>query len=182
MQRQHAAAGIHRCPLSSLGDGGRDGRPSIYRPGQIFIRLPISSLKSKNISEPLKPGTWMRATGYDEFYLSEKRHPTRWDLDEATADSSCEIDPRSGHAHVLNISGPETGRHHQKHAGAARAGLWIAVSKPGSRPAFSIEMNAVLSEAHTARVRKRSEPRVETAESKLAFTGHNLDTGRIRGK
>lgn len=29
------------------------------------------------------PGTWILATGYNEFYLAEKRHPNRWDLDEA---------------------------------------------------------------------------------------------------
>jgi hypothetical protein len=28
------------------------------------------------------PGNWIRGRGYNEFYLAEKRHPTRWDLDE----------------------------------------------------------------------------------------------------
>ncbi|MCL5057429.1 MAG: amidohydrolase [Actinobacteria bacterium] len=28
-------------------------------------------------------GQWLRAAQYDEFHLTEKRHPTRWELDEA---------------------------------------------------------------------------------------------------
>jgi predicted amidohydrolase YtcJ len=50
-------------------------------------------------------GTWIRCRGYDEFYLSEKRHPTRWDLDLASSVHPVRLTHRSGHAHVLNSLG-----------------------------------------------------------------------------
>ena len=48
------------------------------------------------------PGRWIRAFGYDEFYLAEKRHPTRWDLDRAAPFHPVRLDHRTGHATVLN--------------------------------------------------------------------------------
>lgn len=48
------------------------------------------------------PGAWIRAKGYNEFYLEEKRHPNRWDLDLAASDYPVKLTHRSGHAHVLN--------------------------------------------------------------------------------
>jgi len=47
-------------------------------------------------------GDWIRATGYNEFYLAEKRHPNCWDLDEASPDHPVRLTHRSGHACVLN--------------------------------------------------------------------------------
>ena len=51
------------------------------------------------------PGQWIRAFGYDEFYLTEKRHPNRWDLDSASPDNPVRLDHRTGHASVLNSAG-----------------------------------------------------------------------------
>ena len=48
------------------------------------------------------PGRWVRAYGYDEFALSEQRHLSRWDLDEAVSDRPVRLNHRSGHACVLN--------------------------------------------------------------------------------
>ena len=48
------------------------------------------------------PGTWIRAFGYDEFYLAEKRHPNRWDLDTAAPYHPVRLDHRTGHATALN--------------------------------------------------------------------------------
>jgi len=48
------------------------------------------------------PGTWLRAAGYNEFYLAERRHPTRRDLDRAAPDHPVKLDHRSLHACVLN--------------------------------------------------------------------------------
>lgn len=56
------------------------------------------------------PRTWIRGKGYNEFYLSEKRHPSRWDLDVAAPLHPVKLTHRSGHAHVLNSLGlQETG-------------------------------------------------------------------------
>jgi predicted amidohydrolase YtcJ len=47
-------------------------------------------------------GGWVRGKGYNEFYIAEKRHPNRWDLDAAAPENPVKLTHRSGHAHVLN--------------------------------------------------------------------------------
>jgi predicted amidohydrolase YtcJ len=47
-------------------------------------------------------GRWIRGTDYNEFYLEEKRHPTRLDLDKAAPGHPVIISHRSLHACVLN--------------------------------------------------------------------------------
>jgi predicted amidohydrolase YtcJ len=56
----------------------------------------------RNQCQEKRPGVWIRGRGYNEFYLAEKRHPTRWDLDEVAPDHAVKLTHRSGHAHVLN--------------------------------------------------------------------------------
>lgn len=48
-----------------------------------------------------QPG-WIRARGYDESRLREKRHPDRHDLDAVAPLHPVRLTHRSGHAHVLN--------------------------------------------------------------------------------
>lgn len=45
---------------------------------------------------------WIRAFGYDDFYLEERRHPTRWELDQVSMSHPVRLDHRTGHAMVLN--------------------------------------------------------------------------------
>ena len=45
---------------------------------------------------------WIRAYGYDEFFLEEGRHPNRWELDQVTMSHPVRLDHRTGHAMVLN--------------------------------------------------------------------------------
>ena len=47
-------------------------------------------------------GEWVRGTGYDEFRLREKRHPTRGDLDPFLSNNPVKLGHRSGHGTVLN--------------------------------------------------------------------------------
>jgi len=47
-------------------------------------------------------GQWITGTDYNEFYLAEKRHPTRWDIDEVAPDHPVVLSHRSLHACVLN--------------------------------------------------------------------------------
>jgi len=64
----------------------------------------IEDIKEK-IREKAKktpPGTWISGTDYNEFYLAEKRCPTRRDLDEAAPDHPVVLSHRSLHACVLN--------------------------------------------------------------------------------
>ncbi len=45
---------------------------------------------------------WIRAFGYDEYYLEERRHPTRWELDRVSCTHPVRLDHRTGHGMVLN--------------------------------------------------------------------------------
>ncbi|NQT31865.1 MAG: amidohydrolase [Deltaproteobacteria bacterium] len=47
-------------------------------------------------------GSWITGTDYNEFYLAEKRHPNRRDLDEAAPEHPVVLAHRSLHACVLN--------------------------------------------------------------------------------
>jgi predicted amidohydrolase YtcJ len=64
----------------------------------------ISEMRDKitQIAKALPSGTWIRGAGYNEFYLAEKRHPRRSDLDGATSTHPIKLTHRSGRAHVLN--------------------------------------------------------------------------------
>ncbi len=57
-------------------------------------------LKARAAGSPTD--AWIRATGCNEFYLRENRHPTRRDLDDAVPDRPVRLAHRSGHAVVLN--------------------------------------------------------------------------------
>jgi predicted amidohydrolase YtcJ len=48
------------------------------------------------------PGQWIVGTDYNDFYLAERRHPNRWDIDEVTSDYPVVLCHRSLHACVLN--------------------------------------------------------------------------------
>jgi predicted amidohydrolase YtcJ len=58
--------------------------------------------KIRSFSKDRSSGTWIRGKGYNEFYLAEKRHPNRHDLDTAISSYPVKLTHRSGHAHVLN--------------------------------------------------------------------------------
>lgn len=48
------------------------------------------------------PGVWIRAVGYRESELRERRHPTRWELDAAAPRNPVRLIHGSGHGSVLN--------------------------------------------------------------------------------
>jgi len=56
----------------------------------------------REFSKKLAPGMWVRAAGYNEFHLAEKRHPTRRDLDKAAPQHPVRLAHQSRHVHVLN--------------------------------------------------------------------------------
>ena len=64
----------------------------------------ISDVQARihEFSKKLAPGMWIRAAGYNEFYLAEKRHPTRRDLDQAAPQHPVRLAHQSRHVHVLN--------------------------------------------------------------------------------
>jgi len=56
----------------------------------------------RRLAHNLPSGSWIRARGYNEFYLAEKHHPTCWDLYKAASAHPVILTHQSGHAHVLN--------------------------------------------------------------------------------
>ncbi len=56
-------------------------------------------------AERIPRGTWIKGTGYNEFYLAEHRHPNRHDLDLAAPNHPVRLTHRSLHACVLNSLG-----------------------------------------------------------------------------
>lgn len=78
--------------LVALGLSVRDGVDSVAAIGE----------RVRDFCRGKNPGTWVRGRGYDEFYLAERRHPNRWDLDQAAPLHPVRLTHRSGHAHVLN--------------------------------------------------------------------------------
>jgi len=92
----------------------------------LSIDLSAPSIKSledikaviKKQADKVPPGEWIAATDYNEFYLAEKRHPTRWELDEAAPDNPVVLSHRSLHACVLNSKALE------------RAGITTASPEP----------------------------------------------------
>lgn len=64
----------------------------------------ISDIKAaiRHKAQDTPPGDWITGTDYNEFYLDEKRHPTRWDIDEVAPDHPIILSHRSLHACVLN--------------------------------------------------------------------------------
>jgi predicted amidohydrolase YtcJ len=64
----------------------------------------ISDIQTKirQLSQEQPCGTWIRCGSYNEFYLAEKRHPNRWDLDSASSTHPVKLSHHTGHAHVLN--------------------------------------------------------------------------------
>jgi len=71
-------------------------------PGNKVRSLAGLQRKIRTHSQSLPKGHWIRAKGYNEFHLREKRHPNRLDLDRATSKHPIRLTHRSGHAHVLN--------------------------------------------------------------------------------
>jgi predicted amidohydrolase YtcJ len=58
------------------------------------------AIRSRALDTP--PGKWIEGAGYNDFYLTEKRHPNRHDLDEAAPNHPVAVTHRSLHACVLN--------------------------------------------------------------------------------
>lgn len=59
----------------------------------------------RNVAERVRqvsPGTWIQGRGYDDNKLEERRHPSRYDLDEVAPDNPVIIVNGSGHMSAVN--------------------------------------------------------------------------------
>ena len=50
----------------------------------------------------LDPGKWIRGTNYNDIKLEERRHITRWELDEVAPENPVFISKETGHLYVVN--------------------------------------------------------------------------------
>ena len=82
-------------------------------------RSPISRAAAEAASAA-QHGEWLRAAGYDESQLAERRHPTRRDLDAAVPHHPVRLLHRSGHARRAEHGRTATRRHYDGHRGTAR--------------------------------------------------------------
>ncbi len=64
--------------------------------------IPGIQARVRQEAEKSPPGSWIRGRGYNEFYLAEKRHPNRRDMDTVTTNHPIKLTHRSTRAHVLN--------------------------------------------------------------------------------
>ena len=100
------------CQDRTIVPGFNDAHCHLIALAKSMVSLDLSPSKVRSIrdvqkeigelAQGLTQGSWVRGEGYNEFYLAERRHPTRWDLDEATSAHPVKLTHRSGHAHVLN--------------------------------------------------------------------------------
>jgi hypothetical protein len=100
------------CEGKTIVPGFNDAHchPLAFAASLLSIDCGPSSVKSiaelqariRQKAEQFPCGTWIKATGYNEFYFAEKRHPTRWDLDKVTPYHPVKLVHQSGHACVLN--------------------------------------------------------------------------------
>jgi len=69
--------------------------------GQVRSISDLRAALRKRVAET-SPGQWVMGANYSDFHFAEKRHPTRWDIDEVTPDNPVVLAHRSLHACVLN--------------------------------------------------------------------------------
>ena len=82
--------------------------------------IPALLERLREVARGLPPGAWLRASGYDEAWLAEGRHPTRAELDDAVP------------AHPLRL------RHATRHATLLNGAGWMRVEQEIGRPAADL--------------------------------------------
>jgi len=100
------------CGGKTLVPGFNDAHCHIFSLVRKLLSLNLSPPAIKSISDikaaikrkadTTPSGQWIIGTDYNDFYLAEKRHPNRWEMDEVSPDHPVIISHRSLHAAVLN--------------------------------------------------------------------------------
>ena len=100
------------CAGKTLVPGFNDAHCHIFSFLRKLTSLDLSPPKIKSIddikavikakADRTPRGEWISGTDYSEFYLAEKRHPTRWEIDEVAPNNPVILSHRSLHGCVLN--------------------------------------------------------------------------------
>jgi predicted amidohydrolase YtcJ len=107
-----AGTEIVDCQGKTILPGFNDAHCHVISFAETLLTPNLEKVAARSISDiqneirtlacDLPSGSWIRVRGYNEFYLAEKRHPTRWELDQAAPANPVILTHRTGHAHVLN--------------------------------------------------------------------------------
>ena len=139
-------------------------------PGNIIRSIREMQQTIRDYSAKIEPGTWIRAKGYDEFRLAERRHPNRWDLDAATTRHPVKVTHRTGHAHVLNsVALQRVGLHIG--AGEPPGGVMDRDVETGEPTGLLYEMGGFLAERIPPIPANRMAAGVEAADRALLQMG-----------
>lgn len=100
------------CRGKALVPGFNDAHCHIFSLIRMLLSVDLSPSSVGSISDikvavrrraqKTPQGEWISGTGFNEYYLAEKRCPTRWDIDEAAPDHPVVLSHRGLHACVLN--------------------------------------------------------------------------------
>ncbi len=109
---QGAGTRVIDCQGKTLLPGFNDAHCHFFSFVRKLLSVDLSPLSVKSIDD-IKTALhqkaqntphrrWIIGTGYNDFYLAEKRHPTRWDIDAVAPHHPVILSHRSLHACVLN--------------------------------------------------------------------------------
>jgi len=100
------------CAGGTLAPGFNDAHCHIFSLLRKLISVDLGPLAVRSIADikqaiaarvaETPPNRWITGTDYNEFYLEEQRHPTRWDIDEVAPAVPVVLSHRSLHVCVLN--------------------------------------------------------------------------------
>jgi len=144
------------CEGKTLVPGFNDAHCHIFSYLRKLTSLDLSSPKIRSINdikaaikekvEKTPAGEWITGTDYNEFYLIEKRHPTRWEIDEVAPNNPVILSHRSLHGCVLNSMALEMAGITTETPEPAGAMIDRDIARGGEPNGFLVEMLGYLRE------------------------------------
>jgi predicted amidohydrolase YtcJ len=115
-----AMPGFHDAHLHLLSYARRNARVDCH--GAVSLGGLVERIAAR--AQQTLPGIWIRATGFDEYAVTEHELPDRTGLDQATTDHPVRLQHRSLHLDVLNTAAlRQTGIWSEEHPAIERDAL-----------------------------------------------------------